>query len=82
MDTLTTFCVSPIWDANLTWNTNDPDFTPCFHKTVLVYVPCGFLWILAFLDQGAICLHFQTWQMRLKNLIQKIKKDLLYSVNF
>jgi hypothetical protein len=20
---------------NLTWNTNDPDFTPCFHKTIL-----------------------------------------------
>ena len=34
-ETLTTFCVSPLWDLNVTWYTEDPDFTPCFHKTVL-----------------------------------------------
>ena len=39
LNTMTTFCVTPLWDIDLTWNTNDPDFTPCFHKTVFVYIP-------------------------------------------
>ena len=30
----------------MTWHTSDPDFTKCFHSTVLVYIPCGFLWLL------------------------------------
>ena len=25
-------CSGPIWDLNLTWYTDNPDFTPCFHK--------------------------------------------------
>ncbi len=61
LDTLTTFCAGPIWDTNLTWNTEDPDFTPCFHKTVLVYVPCGFLWLLAAVDQ------VQSWNSNARN---------------
>ena len=40
------FCQDPLWDSNLTWYTDNPDFTTCFHQTVLVYVPCFFLWIL------------------------------------
>ena len=32
-------------DVNLTWYTSDPDFTPCFEKTALIWIPCGFLWI-------------------------------------
>lgn len=42
-----TFCKSPLWDSNVTWYTGNPDFTVCFHETVLVYVPCALLWILA-----------------------------------
>uniref|UniRef100_A0A069DZT4 ABC-type glutathione-S-conjugate transporter n=1 Tax=Panstrongylus megistus TaxID=65343 RepID=A0A069DZT4_9HEMI len=38
------FCDSPFWDTNLTWNTDFPLLTPCFEKTVLVWVPCLFLW--------------------------------------
>ncbi|NWS18057.1 MRP1 protein, partial [Pachyramphus minor] len=30
---------------NLTWHTEDPDFTPCFQNTVLVWIPCIYLWI-------------------------------------
>ena len=33
------FCLDPLWDSNLTWFTNDPDFTLCFHSTALVYLP-------------------------------------------
>ena len=39
------FCIDPLWDLNLTWYTEEPDFTKCFHSTVLVYLPCLFLWL-------------------------------------
>ncbi|XP_018021111.1 multidrug resistance-associated protein 1-like, partial [Hyalella azteca] len=37
-------------DLQLTWNTTDPHFTPCFEETVLVWLPCGFLWLFAALE--------------------------------
>ena len=40
------FCEDPLWDANLTWYTDNPDFTTCFHQTVLVYVPLALLIVL------------------------------------
>ncbi|XP_076311435.1 multidrug resistance-associated protein 1-like isoform X2 [Tachypleus tridentatus] len=42
-----TFCGSKFWDQQLTWNTTNPDLTPCFRKTVLAWIPFGFLWLLA-----------------------------------
>ncbi|XP_027741232.1 multidrug resistance-associated protein 1 isoform X1 [Empidonax traillii] len=36
---------NPFWDWNLTWHTEDPDFTPCFQNTVLVWIPCVYLWV-------------------------------------
>ncbi|ODM95243.1 Multidrug resistance-associated protein 1 [Orchesella cincta] len=44
------FCGSVFWDPDVTWNTNNPDLTPCFEKTVLVWFPCGFLWFASVLD--------------------------------
>ncbi|XP_077284669.1 multidrug resistance-associated protein 1-like [Arctopsyche grandis] len=44
------FCGSKFWDEDLTWNTNDPYFTPCFEKTVLVWSPCVFLWVFSFME--------------------------------
>ncbi|CAG7825609.1 unnamed protein product, partial [Allacma fusca] len=41
------FCGSKFWDLNTTWYTETPDLTPCFQKTVLVGIPCCFLWICA-----------------------------------
>ncbi|KAI1299647.1 ATP-binding cassette sub-family C member 3 [Halotydeus destructor] len=41
------FCGSELWDLNITWYTNNPDFTPCFHKTVLIWVPCAFLFLVS-----------------------------------
>ncbi|NXR75548.1 MRP1 protein, partial [Pycnonotus jocosus] len=32
-------------DWNLTWYTEDPDFTLCFQNTVLVWIPCIYLWL-------------------------------------
>ncbi|XP_077590459.1 multidrug resistance-associated protein 1 [Stigmatopora nigra] len=48
---LDTFC-SPdgsdqFWDWDLSWNTTKPDFTQCFHNTVLVWLPCVYLWLCA-----------------------------------
>uniref|UniRef100_A0AAQ5Y7Y5 Multidrug resistance-associated protein 1 n=1 Tax=Amphiprion ocellaris TaxID=80972 RepID=A0AAQ5Y7Y5_AMPOC len=34
-------------DWNRTWNTPNPDVTPCFQNTVLVWLPCLYLWISA-----------------------------------
>ncbi|XP_046682849.1 multidrug resistance-associated protein 1-like isoform X3 [Homalodisca vitripennis] len=41
------FCDSRFWDLEQTWNTPDPQFSPCFEQTVLVWAPCLFLWVLA-----------------------------------
>uniref|UniRef100_A0A3Q1GA62 Multidrug resistance-associated protein 1 n=1 Tax=Acanthochromis polyacanthus TaxID=80966 RepID=A0A3Q1GA62_9TELE len=37
----------PFWDWNRTWNTPNPDVTQCFQNTVLVWLPCLYLWISA-----------------------------------
>ncbi|XP_067675078.1 multidrug resistance-associated protein 1-like [Haliotis asinina] len=34
-----------LWDTNLTWYNTWPHFTDCFQSTVLVWVPCGWLWL-------------------------------------
>ncbi|XP_023225674.1 multidrug resistance-associated protein 1-like [Centruroides sculpturatus] len=47
---LEVFCGSTFWDSQLTWNTSSPEFTSCFQKTVLVWMPCGFLWLFAPLE--------------------------------
>ncbi|XP_075422205.1 multidrug resistance-associated protein 1-like isoform X2 [Ascaphus truei] len=43
-----TFCSSDgserFWDANVSWHTQNPDFTKCFQNTVLVWIPCVYLW--------------------------------------
>ena len=33
------FCSDPLWDLDLSWYTEDPDFTHCFQYTILIYVP-------------------------------------------
>ncbi|XP_060803850.1 multidrug resistance-associated protein 1 isoform X3 [Amyelois transitella] len=48
--TLDYYCGTTFWDANLTWYTENPEFTPCFHKTVLVWIPCFYLWAASLLD--------------------------------
>ncbi|XP_053612783.1 multidrug resistance-associated protein 1 isoform X6 [Plodia interpunctella] len=48
--TLDEFCGSKFWDSSLSWYTNNPELTPCFEKTVLVWIPCFYLWVAALLD--------------------------------
>ncbi|KAI1286674.1 ATP-binding cassette sub-family C member 3 [Halotydeus destructor] len=40
-------CSSEIWDLNATWYSENPDFSPCFHETVLEWIPCAVLWLSA-----------------------------------
>ncbi|XP_074513337.1 multidrug resistance-associated protein 1 [Sebastes fasciatus] len=48
---LDTFCSldssDPFWDWNRTWYTANPDLTQCFQNTVLVWLPCLYLWMCA-----------------------------------
>ncbi|KAJ8363882.1 hypothetical protein SKAU_G00127130 [Synaphobranchus kaupii] len=37
--------LDPLWDWNRTWYTPNPDLTQCFQNTVLVWVPCIYLWV-------------------------------------
>ncbi|XP_048239875.1 multidrug resistance-associated protein 1-like [Haliotis rufescens] len=37
----------PFWDNEKTWNNTWPRFTSCFQSTVLVWVPCAWLWLTA-----------------------------------
>lgn len=43
-------CINEIYfdlqNTNLTWHSDVPDFTTCFEQTVLIWVPCAFLWLL------------------------------------
>ncbi|XP_068898239.1 multidrug resistance-associated protein 1 isoform X4 [Tenebrio molitor] len=44
------FCGSEFWNSSLSWYTSDPDLTKCFERTVLVWVPCVFLWTFSSLE--------------------------------
>ena len=37
----------PLLDTSITWNTPSPDISVCLQKSLLVWLPCGFLWALA-----------------------------------
>lgn len=34
-------------NSSLTWYTDNPRFTQCFEKSVLVWIPCLFLWLFS-----------------------------------
>uniref|UniRef100_A0A2C9M9V2 ABC-type glutathione-S-conjugate transporter n=1 Tax=Biomphalaria glabrata TaxID=6526 RepID=A0A2C9M9V2_BIOGL len=37
-----------LWDESLTWTNNSwPQFTDCFQKTVIAWIPCGWVWLSA-----------------------------------
>ncbi|KAI7815048.1 ABC subfamily C member [Rhyzopertha dominica] len=44
------YCGSEFWNSSVSWDTDDPDLTECFEQTVLVWVPCLFLWTFASLE--------------------------------
>jgi len=36
----------PLVDTTVMWNTHSPDFSVCLQKSLLVWLPCGFVWVL------------------------------------
>ncbi|XP_071514768.1 multidrug resistance-associated protein 1-like [Panulirus ornatus] len=38
-------CHEPFWTFTRAWNSSSPDFGICFERTVLVWIPCLFLWL-------------------------------------
>ncbi|XP_021917145.1 multidrug resistance-associated protein 1 isoform X2 [Zootermopsis nevadensis] len=53
------FCNSTFWNSNETWYTENPELSPCFQNTVLVWIPCLFLWVFSPLETYYI-LHSKT----------------------
>ncbi|KAK8770954.1 hypothetical protein V5799_025802 [Amblyomma americanum] len=43
------FCLTPVWDWDLTWYSAYPRFTACFESTVLAYLPATVLLLFGFL---------------------------------
>ncbi|XP_060758138.1 multidrug resistance-associated protein 1 isoform X2 [Neoarius graeffei] len=45
------FCSSDssgsLWDWNRTWHSQNPDVMPCFQNTILIWIPCFYLWLFA-----------------------------------
>ena len=39
-------CHDPLLDSRH-WHADVPDFSVCLQKTILIWVPCGFLWLCA-----------------------------------
>lgn len=61
----------PFWDWNLTWHTDHPNFTVCFQNTVLVWLPCLYLWMCA--PIYAVYLHSQNNGYICMNYLNKAK---------
>ena len=40
------FCGGPFWNYSLVWQSKQPDFTACFQKTVLSWIPLAVIAIL------------------------------------
>ena len=40
-------CGSTFWNHSLAWQSESPDLPQCFQETVLVWLPCAFLWLLS-----------------------------------
>ena len=76
------FCATPLWDLDLTWYSDNPDFTACFHKTVLVYLPAAIFLLLLPLE-----LYLQGHSSRRKipwtpvNILRLLLAGLLLLVN-
>lgn len=71
------FCHDPLWNSSVTWNTPDPDFTHCFQQTVLIWIPCVFLWLM--LPWQAYILlssHFNTRQWTLLSTAKIVRRLL------
>lgn len=47
---MTTILIFHLKDSDLSWAPTNPDLTFCFKNSILVWVPCAFLWIFSLPD--------------------------------
>lgn len=67
MSAIENFCGSTFWNTSLTWNNLNPEFTECFHQTVLSWLP------------GAILTLFLATEIRSKQTSEKLNMILRWS---
>ena len=39
------FCQGEIWNSSLSWDTPNPNLSPCFRDVIVPGAPCGLLWL-------------------------------------
>ena len=66
------YCSTKLWDFELLRHPSRPDFTDCFHSTVLALTPCLFLWIF-------FPFYFKLFKIHLKASRRSIKPTLTSS---
>ena len=44
------FCGGQFWNYTLVWHSEQPDFTPCFQKTILSWVPLATILLLSLFE--------------------------------
>lgn len=65
---MTSFCRnSLIWDPYESWNTSDPNLSPCIRDAIVPSVSCGFLW----LSVPFWYIWLATYQPKLKGKVHK-----------
>ncbi|XP_076331066.1 multidrug resistance-associated protein 1-like isoform X3 [Tachypleus tridentatus] len=76
------FCTSPLWDLQTSWYTDWPDLTPCFQQTILIYVPCGFLWLAVPVELFRTR-HMKDWNppWTLLNIVKFVANLLLFGLS-
>ena len=37
---------APFFNQSQSWNTIHPDVSPCFRKTILIWIPCAYFWLM------------------------------------
>ena len=62
-------------DSAQTWDTDNPDFTPCFQNTVLLWVPCAWLCLASMVYLPHLILNnqsyssYRTWKLATKTIL-------------
>ncbi|XP_059143338.1 multidrug resistance-associated protein 1-like [Physella acuta] len=68
-DDFTEFCGnSSIFDLDLLLNNTWPEFTLCFRNTLIVWVPCGFVWVCLPFYLVYLCCYADGFRIRVNKL--------------
>ncbi|BFZ12050.1 hypothetical protein BsWGS_15089 [Bradybaena similaris] len=65
------FCEDSFWEPSLLLNNTWPQFTSCFISTILVWVPCGYMWLLLPYFLYDVNNEFSTNNLRPRNVVSR-----------